>query len=62
MGTWKRLLEALKEEPLGFPADGRMLSVGLAAAAQQESARRSTEEVEAFLRRNAAGEREQRVT
>lgn len=56
--TWREFLKSLTREPQGFRADGRVLGLGLAAA-QDESRRRETEEVENALRRYATREPQQ---
>ncbi|MGX7672067.1 hypothetical protein [Plantactinospora sp. DSM 117369] len=64
MTTWRtfsRSLTRLSDRlalPTGFPADGRSLGLGLAAALenQRRAARPSDEEIERFLRGSAADE------
>ncbi|GAA3734789.1 hypothetical protein GCM10022225_16520 [Plantactinospora mayteni] len=64
MTTWRtfsRSLTRLSDRlalPTGFPADGRPLGLGLAAALenQRRAARPSDEEIERFLRGSAPDE------
>ena len=59
--TFSRFLTRLTERlalPSGFPADGRPLGLGLAAALenQRRAARPNDEEIARFLRGSGAGE------
>ncbi|MQA10995.1 MAG: hypothetical protein GEU98_21055 [Pseudonocardiaceae bacterium] len=56
MRTWKEFLKSLTRAPLGSPADGRTLGLGLATA-MERSRQDATAEVEEFLRSRARDER-----
>ncbi|MEU6646772.1 hypothetical protein ABZ863_30105 [Saccharomonospora sp. NPDC046836] len=54
--NWKEFLRSLTQERAGFNADGRVLGLGMATA-QDRARRQATEEVEDFLRQQAAEQR-----
>ena len=53
MPDWKAFLKSLTESPRGFGADGRMMSLSLTAA-MDEQRHRDLAEVEDYLRGDAA--------
>jgi hypothetical protein len=55
MRIWRKLVESLTRPPRGFSADGRTLGLGLATAIARQD---PTADVEEFLRRRSATERQ----
>lgn len=56
MRNWRALIKALTSSPRGWPADGRMLGLGLATAMEKQRAQ-ATREVEDYLRRDSRDSR-----